>query len=402
MQLYKNFFKLVKANKAAVIIASIIMFVYAASMIFSAPHIIDKNETSATEKSVDYNNLGVLFRDNDKSELSSAIRKLIDNYGDVEDDTTSSEESINDILYFSISDFFIEVPEHFQEKIDAGEDISLSYSSHSQVSGKTFSFANAMASFVNIYRSYRAMGMNAHDAAEKAMEMTVSEVTFGVVTEKKEVRHTNANEYATYMILNYFCFVCLWIMGMSIASAIIAANKKVVSARIEAAPVKPGRKTWAQMAGLMTCAVVLVLLYTIFSFVYAGNTDMMSKYGWVVVLNLITTTFYISGFALLISNFSLTPGTLSLICNAAGLSMSFLCGIFVPFYLMSNGVQAFAHFLPFFWSGKVLNTIYAGSGMNYTFSVGNIFASLGVQILFGLAFILVSFVIKKARQGKAL
>ena len=401
MQLYKNFFKLVKANKAAVIIASIIMFVYAASMIFSAPHIIDKNETSATEKSVDYNNLGVLFRDNDKSELSSAIRKLIDNYGDVEDDTTSSEESINDILYFSISDFFIEVPEHFQEKIDAGEDISLSYSSHSQVSGKTFSFANDIDSFVNIYRSYRAMGMNAHDAAEKAMEMTVSEVTFGVVTEKKEVRHTNANEYATYMILNYFCFVCLWIMGMSIASAIIAANKKVVSSRIEAAPVKPGRKTWAQMAGLMTCAVVLVLLYTIFSFVYAGNTDMMSKYGWVVVLNLITTTFYISGFALLISNFSLTPGTLSLICNAAGLSMSFLCGIFVPFYLMSNGVQAFAHFLPFFWSGKVLNTIYAGSGMNYTFSVGDIFASLGVQILFGLAFILVSFVIKKARQGKA-
>ena len=401
MQLYKNFFKLVKANKAAVIIASIIMFVYAASMIFSAPHIIDKNETSATEKSVDYNNLGVLFRDNDKSELSSAIRKLIDNYGDVEDDTTSSEESINDILYFSISDFFIEVPEHFQEKIDAGEDISLSYSSHSQVSGKTFSFANDIDSFVNIYRSYRAMGMNAHDAAEKAMEMTVSEVTFGVVTEKKEVRHTNANEYATYMILNYFCFVCLWVMGMSIASAIIAANKKVVSARIEAAPVKPGRKTWAQMAGLMTCAVVLVLLYTIFSFVYAGNTDMMSKYGWVVVLNLITTTFYISGFALLISNFSLTPGTLSLICNAAGLSMSFLCGIFVPFYLMSNGVQAFAHFLPFFWSGKVLNTIYAGSGMNYTFSVGDIFASLGVQILFGLAFILVSFVIKKARQGKA-
>lgn len=401
MQLYKNFFKLVKANKAAVIISSIIMFVYAASMIFSAPHIIDKNEASAGEKNVDYKNLGVLFRDNDNSELSAGIRKLIDNYGDIEDDNTSSEESINDLLYFSISDFFIEVPEHFQEKIDAGEDISLSYSSHSQVSGKTFSFANDIDSFVNIYRSYRAMGMDAHEASEKALDMTVSEVTFGVVTEKKEAKHTNANEYATYMILNYFCFVCLWIMGMSIASAIIAANKKVVSARIEAAPVKPGKKTWAQMAGLMTCAVVLVLIYTIFSLIYAGNTDMMSKYGWVVVLNLIATTFYISGFALLISNFSLTPGTLSLICNAAGLSMSFLCGIFVPFYLMGNGVQTFAHFLPFFWSGKVLNTIYAGSGMNYTFSVGNIFASLGVQLLFGLAFIMISFVIKKARQGKA-
>ena len=401
MQLYKNFFKLVKANKTAVIISSIIMFVYAAAMIFSAPHVIDNNETSVTEKSVDYKNLGVLFRDNDESELSAGIRKLLDNFGDVEDDNTSSEEKINDLLYFSISDFYIEVPEGFQEKIDAGEEISLSYSSHSQISGKAFSFANDIDSFVNIYRSYRAMGMDPHEASEKALEMTVSEVTFGVVTEKKESQHTNAREYATYMILNYFCFVCLWIMGMSIASAIIAANKKVVASRIEASPIKPGKKTWAQMAGLMTCAVVLVLIYTAFSFLYAGDSDMMSKYGWVVVLNLITTTFYISGFALLLSTFNLNAGTLSLICNATGLSLCFLCGIFVPFYLMSSGVQTFAHFLPFFWTGKIFNTIYAGSGMNYTFSVGNIFASLGVQVLFGLAFILISFVVKKARQGKA-
>ena len=402
MQLYKNFFKLVKANKVAIIIASLIMVVYAVAMIFSAPHVVDKNEDAATEKSVDYGSLGVLFRDNDGSELSSGIRKMIEKYGEVEDDNSSSEETINDILYFSISDFFVEVPEGFQNRIDAGEAISLSYSSHSQVSGRTFSFVNDIDSFVNTYRSYRAMGMDAHDAVEKALEVTVSEVTFGVVTEKKEAQHSSAREYATYMILNYFCFVCLWIMGMSIASAIIAANKREVSARIEAAPVKPGKKTWAQMAGLMTCAVVLVLIYTIFAYIYAGSSDLMSKYGWVVILNLITTTFYISGFALLVSSFRLTAGTLSLICNALGLSMSFLCGIFVPFYLMSSGVQALAHFLPFFWSGKVLNTIYSGSGMNYTFSVGNIFASLGVQILFGLAFILVAFVIKKVRQGKAL
>ena len=401
MQLYKNFFKLVKSYKVAIIIASLIMLVYGASMIFSAPYIVGKNEKSATEKSVDYGKLGVLFRDKDGSELSAGIRTMIDKYGDVEDDNTSSEETINDILYFSISDFFVEVPQGFQEKIDAGEEISLNYSSHSQVSGRTFSFVNDIDSFVNTYRSYRAMGMDPQDAVAKALDVTVSDVTFGVVTENKEVKHTDEHEYATYMILNYFCFICLWIMGMSIASAIIAANKKEVSARIEASPVKPGKKTWSQMAGLMTCAVALVLIYTVFSFIYAGNTDMMRKYGWVVVLNLITTTFYISGFALLISNFRLSAGTLSLICNAAGLSMSFLCGIFVPFYLMSSTVQTIAHFLPFFWSGKILNTIYAGSGMNYTFSVGNIFASLGVQVLFGLAFVMIAFVIKKAKQGKA-
>ena len=401
MQLYKNFFKLVKANKISVIIATIIMVVYAAAMIFSAPYIIDKDQDTASEKSADYKNLGVIFRDNDDSELSHGVRKLIEKYGSIEDDKDSSDEHINNILYFSISDYFIEVPEGFQEKIEAGEDVSLSYSSHSQVSGKTFSFVNDIDSFVNIYRSYRAMGQDAKSSVEKALDMTFSDVTFGVVTEKKDVQHSNAREYAVYMILMYFCFICLWVLGMSIASAIIAANKKEVSQRIDAAPVKPTQKTWSQMAGLLTCAVALVAIFSIFSFVYAGSSDMMSKYGWVVVLNLITTTFYISGFTLLISCFRLNAGTLSLICNSVGLSMSFLCGIFVPFYFLGSGVQTFAHFLPFFWTAKVFNTIYSGSGMNYTFSTGSILASFGVQILFGLVFIMISNVIKKAQMGKS-
>lgn len=401
MQLYKNFFKLVKANKISVMIAVFIMVAYSVAMIFSAPMIVDKNEDKASEKTVDYRNLGVLFRDNDKSELSEGIKTLIGKYGSVEEDESTSDERINDILYFNISDYFIEVPEGFQEKIDAGEDISLSYSSHSQVSGKTFSFVNDIDSFVNIYRSYRAMGMDANASVEKALEMTTSEVTFGVVTEKKETQHTSAREYALYMILMYFCFICLWVLGTGIASAIIAANKKEVSQRIEAAPVNPTQKTLSQMFGLLTCAVALVAIYAIFGFIYGGSTDIMNKYGWVVVLNLITTTFYISGFTLMVSCFHLNMGTLSLICNAVGLSMSFLCGIFVPFYYISSGVQTFAHFLPFFWSVKVFNTIYSGSGMNYTFSAGSILASFGVQILFGLAFIMISVVIKKVQQGKS-
>ena len=279
MQLYKNFFKLLKANKVSVLIATIIMVIYAVAMILSAPAIVDKTEETASEKSVDYKNLGVLFRDNDNSELSRGVRTLIEKYGSVED-TTSSEERINDILYFSISDYYIEVPENFQERIDAGEEVSLEYQSHSQVSGKTFSFVNDIDSFVNIYRSYRAMGLDDTSSVEKALETTISEVTFGVVTEKEEAQHTNAREYAVYMILMYFCFICLWILGMSIASVIISANKKEVSQRIEAAPVKPTEKTLSQMAGLLTSAIFLVVIFSVFSFLYAGSSDMMSKYGW--------------------------------------------------------------------------------------------------------------------------
>ena len=53
------------------------------------------------------------------------------------------------------------------------------------------------------------MGQDAKSSVEKALDMTFSDVTFGVVTEKKDVQHSNAREYAVYMILMYFCFICL-------------------------------------------------------------------------------------------------------------------------------------------------------------------------------------------------
>ena len=401
MQLYKNFFKLINANRTTIIIYAVIMLIFAGSMMFAAPHVVDKNEVAATEKTVDYKNLGVLFRDNDNSELSRGVRAFVDSFASVEDDNSSSEESINDMLYFDVSDYFIEVPAGFQEAIENGEEANLIYSSHSQISGKTFSFVNDIDSFVNIYRSYRAMGLSAADSVAKAQETCSSEVKFGVVTEKKEVQHTDERSYATYMILLYFCYTGLCILCTGVGAVIISGNKREISQRIESAPVTPRARTWSQLAGLMTVAIVLIIIFVIFSFAYAGNSEMMSKYAWCVVLNLITTAFYLSGFTLMVANFNLNSSSLNLICNSLGLAMCFLCGIFVPFNILSPAVQTFSHFLPFFWSGKILNTIYAGSGMNYTYSVGSIFAALGVQVLFGLAFVMIAIVLRKAKQGKA-
>ena len=77
MQLYKNFFKLIRANKFTVILYSVIMLAYTISMIYAGPYQIDKGSDKATEKSVSYKNLGVLFRDNDNSELSRGVKVFL-------------------------------------------------------------------------------------------------------------------------------------------------------------------------------------------------------------------------------------------------------------------------------------------------------------------------------------
>lgn len=398
MQLYKNFFKMIRAHRGPIIIYLAVMVIYAVSMIFSAPHTLGQNEEISTERNVGYSNLGVTLRDNDHSELSEGLKSYLEKYGTVEMDEDSSEESINDLLYFHLTDFFIEIPEGFQEAVETGKEPELTYSSNSQVSGKTFSFVNDVDAFINIYRSYRAMGLSADDSVAKALETSVSEVTFGIVAEEVEVKDTNPTEYALYMVLMYFCYTCLALMLTAVGAVVIESNKHEVSSRIDVSPVRPALRTMANFGGMMTCAVVIILAMVIFAFAYGGSTTIMSKYAWVVILNLITTTFYICALSLLVCCFRPKANALNLISNSVGLSMCFVCGIFVPFEILGSSVQTLAHFLPFFWSGKVLNTIYSGSGMNYTYSVGSIFSDLGVQILFGIVFLLLAIIVRKSRR----
>ncbi len=401
MQLYKNFFRMIRAHRGVVILYLAIMVIYTVSMIYSAPYAFDQNKTVDTEKSANYSNLVVTLRDHDHSELSQGVQRFLETCGDVNVDETSSEERINDILYFRLVDFYIEIPEGFQESVEAGEEPAMSYISHSQVSGNTFSFVNDVDSFVNVYRSYRAMGLPSDESVAKALETSVADVSFAIVSEAEEAKAGDARSYALYMSLMFFCFTCLCVMCTAIGAVIIESNKKMVSDRIDVSPVPASKRNWSNFAGLMTCAGVIILAMMFFALVYGRGTEMIRKYTWVILLNLITTTFYVSALTLFVCSFSPKASSLNLISNSLGLSMSFLCGIYVPFEVLGKSVQTFAHFLPFFWSGKVLNTIYAGSGMNYTYSAGSIFSSLGVQVLFGVAFLLLAMIVRKTRRVEA-
>lgn len=401
MQLYKNFFKMIRGHRVSITIYLIVMIIYAISMIYSAPYTVDRNEQSSTEMEVNYSSIGVILRDHDHSELSEGLKTYLEKFTDVETDDTSSEERINDIMYFHLSDYFIEIPENFQEKIEAGEEVSLTYSSNNQISGKTFSFVNDIDAFVNLFRSYRAMGLSSEESVSRALNTSESDVTFGIVAEEKEVKHGDAKSYALYMILQFFNFTCLCLMCTGVGAVIIESNKKAVSDRITCAPVRLSTRNLANFAGLLTCAGVIVLATILFAIIYGRNTEIISKYAWVVVLNLITTTFYICALTLLVCSFNPKTSSLNLISNSVGLSMCFLCGIYVPLNVLSSSIQTIAHFLPFFWSSKIMNTVYSDSGMGYHFSVGSIFSSLGVQILFGVAFLLLSMIVRKMRRVEA-
>jgi ABC-2 type transport system permease protein len=87
-----------------------------------------------------------------------------------------------------------------------------------------------------------------------------------------------------------------------------------------------------------------------------------------------------------------------MITNIVSLSMSFLCGVFVPQWLLGDGVLTVARFLPFYWSVYANNMTYASSGVS--FDMHELMVCFGIQILYAAALALVAAFVKNSRLSR--
>ena len=74
--------------------------------------------------------------------------------------------------------------------------------------------------------------------------------------------------------------------------------------------------------------------------------------------------------------------------------MSFLCGIFVPLEYLGEGLVKVAHFLPAYWyitSAVEIDSYTAGK------ELGELWQGLGIQLLFGVAFVCAGLAYSKAK-----
>ena len=76
--------------------------------------------------------------------------------------------------------------------------------------------------------------------------------------------------------------------------------------------------------------------------------------------------------------------------------MCFLCGIFVPLEYLGAGLVRAAHFLPAYWyiiSADRIDHYMAGQDL------GELWRALGIQLLFGAAFVCAGLAYSKVRMN---
>ena len=147
---------------------------------------------------------------------------------------------------------------------------------------------------------------------------------------------------------------------------------------------------------MLTFAFIVIIIFTAVCVVMYKD-DFFTKATLYFGLNALCYMLVSISVTYLIAQLSKKLSALSIWSNIIGLSTSFLCGVFVSRELLPDKVVALSKCLPTYWYINVTEELkyYNDSSLSR-----NSWISMGIQLLFAAAIMIISLVVIKSRQSK--
>jgi len=387
MHLYKSFFRLLRRNPIGIIIYAAI-FVAMIVLLF----VIARVDSSSNSEFKNSNSISYI--DNDDSELSKGLIRYLSINNDVTDYSDKTESAILDLTFFGISQYHMTIDKGFAEAVMNGDDSRISYITDFDMSGVVFSINGDINNFINTYREYKILGKTDAEAASSAVELLSDQTPVNVVTDDTKAKATG-DELVVSQINQFFCYLAFGFLALGVGHTIIANNEVKVVKRIDSSPVPRKKISIANTAGLVTSGVVIWLVFVIINVLFGSGTQIFREYWWVILINSFLTMLVCCALTSVVTSFNISNNSLSMITNIISLSMSFVCGVFVPQWLLGDGVLSIAKFLPFYWSVYANNMTFASS--NVKFDMQQLIVCFGMELLFATVFALAAVFIRSTR-----
>lgn len=395
MHLYKHFWKMVCNYKAGIIIYLSIGMIMMLIVGITAPNIVNEQ----TEDKIVTPSVQISYVDYDKSVLSEGIIEYLLVGNELTDYSGKGEEEINNLVYFDITDFFIEIPAGFEDSVDTDdEDLSVLYRTSAAGSSEVFSVKSGVEAYINMYRHYVSDGASPNEATTKALDLLTRETDITVRRVASGLGGT-VKEWSIYEMSVYFIYLSLGMVLLSAGAVIVNSGDENIGKRVEASPVGNLSRLVADTTGLYTFGLVIWVIVCSVMFIYGRGTQLMVQRGHLLAILILLSIMANCSLTAFITSFNMGQDSLSKIANIVGLSMSFMSGIFVPQWLMGEGVLTVARFLPFYWAVRACNTIYTECGAGITFNVNDVYRCFGMLGVYIVAFALLAVLVRKMRKA---
>lgn len=395
MQLFKQFWKLLSKNRQGLLIYSIIVLAMLLGIGMMAKNMFsEKGEESFVQS------IKLSYVDNDGSVLSKGLIDFFSVNNTCKDYSELSDEEINDQVFFTISQFHIEIPENFQNRLQAGEDVHIEYVVSAQDASYARACVNTSDTFVNSFLSYRKLGFSDEEAVAKAAEGMSQKLEKKTYTEKQENSDFTMTEMIIYQMVIYLFYISFGLIALVAGTAMVNTNGRLVKPRIEAAPISPEKHILTNTLGIYSFGLVIWVVLSIAMFIAGIGIDTISERGWIISLGMLVMLLCNCSLTVLIAAFGPTGNTMSIVINIVGLSFSFMSGVFVPQWLLGKEVLNVARFLPSYWSTYAFNMCFPNSGAGLIYDSAEVLKSYGIVMVFAVVFVMGAMVIRKAKSQR--
>ena len=368
MRVFKNYFKIVKGHKFAIILYTLI---FLSIISFSTKSASDNNS---------YTNIrpNIYIRDESNTDLSKALHDYLEKKAVIKE---MDEDLVEDKLFYQMISAALIIPKDFDQsrKVDfkgAPDDM----------------YGMAIKEHVNQYlnqvNSYELAGFDIKNAIKFANEDLEKEIDVGIKNEKNL-----GNEDKSIFYFNFINYLILAQVLLVVSTIVSVYKKKTIVMRNAASPMPKYKQNLELIFGHVLTGLIVWALY-ILLFVILYKYDFSKSSTNLMMVNSLVFTVSVVTMAVFISNLISNENTISGIMQVVSLGSSFLCGAFVPQALLSKTALALGKIFPSYYYIRNNEMLLENP------SFVTILPNIGVMLAFSIGFVLISLLVKTKTNDK--
>jgi len=384
MQVFKVYFKIIKANLIQIMIYIIIFL--AISIAYSKTTPTSEKSFSSTKTNVALINL------DENTPLIDGFKKYLlksVNFIPIE----NTQDKLQDALFYRDVEYIITIPKNFSKDFLQGKPVTVRKTIVPDSTTRIYvdmainKYFNAAKIYVNNVPGVDENTLVKEVAKGSASETQVEIKTFGNVT------HNSGYAVGYFNFLTFSLFSVL-ILGVS--SILIVFNNKNLKRRHLCSSMKNRTFDFQLIMANLGFALICYLILAGFGFIM-DIKNMLSYNGLLLCINALVFTIAALSISYLVGLLIKNRSAQSSVANVISLGFSFLSGAFVPQELLSAKTLAIASFTPSYWYVKSNNAIGTLSSFSFN-NLWPILTYMSIELGFGLAIFSVALVVGKQNR----
>lgn len=378
MQVFKLYFKILRQNLTTMLIYMCVTFVCAVVFVKGGINvgITQKEEVKPTIAIVNESN----------GEYALGFEKYLNKTCIVDD---VDEKLIEDALFYQQISFVLYIPNDFDEQVTSLENVDLEmkmiegYSDSYLAKEHVSDYVKALQANVK-YGGYD----NKQDIIKQTEKDLSKSIDISIINKehKQEIQH--------YFNFLSYTFICCLVAG--VGYVMIVFKRREIERRNTISPLKNVNFSLQLLAGYVLYALSLGVVAMLMAYLVFPE-GMQEEFVPYMLLNMFVCLIPSLGLAYLLASITNSLEVMNGLANVLSLILAFLGGSFVPQEFLSEGLLRVATFTPNYWFSKANNALY--ELQNFTLEgLKPIFSYMGLEILFGVVFILLAILITKQKR----